>query len=538
MPLFDDSLDTVAQEKPASSLFAAPSSGIGLAPPSAPAGDFGDVSGMGKLGLVLQSFGSGMAGKPNPVASLVEEKRKDRLAKVAEFKLHLEAAKDGVEMSRKLPAGTDRETFMDSYSKRMDSISPGLGDMFRSLGKSPDVAKMLGKYADVPAVQMSLQMDPSGQSLMKLIQSPEFMKGLEHQLDQRELPVVQRKVQMLVQHFDQVAPPEMVDKIKKDGVISASEVRQINDYVRNHSDEKLRAIALDDAQFSVLNRNDATVFGPLGILPSKSEASVAEATLKKRGEEAITHPEGRKPEQFTRDEGGSVVTYEMRDGKAVKVSTSPKFKPSEGDAKVTPATISVNGKNVAAFVDKAGNYYDANTKQPIPNGIGPQLSAEDERRNRELEGRQTKLDNMRDSATQLAKIVKDHPQAAAGLFSAPAKGIEYVAGSLNPGGKVETPATTAIQLRNSLVGEIGGLSKSSNEERRRLESTFQIGPSGNPANLAQGLKLLENALAKEQSELDAARGRPQPGERRATERRAKDYSGMSNEDLLKAITGK
>ena len=70
----------------------------------------------------------------------------------------------------------------------------------------------------------------------------------------------------------------------------------------------------------------------------------------------------------------------------------------------------------------------------------------------------------------------------------------------------------------------------SNEERKRVESALQVGQGGNPRNLPQAIEILRNNIKKERAVVQAPKARPQPGGK-------KDYSGMSDEELLKALSG-
>lgn len=290
MALFDDQLmsDTAVSPTEDSSFISPPKPGIGLAaapvaPPILPSvksrvgDDIQNLPAMGKLGLALQSFGAGVTGGPNPIDAMVNQKRQERLMQMNEFRAHLLALEDGIKMSERL-RDPDRDAFAKSYAARLEQVSPGLGETFKSLHKRPDISKMLGKYSDIPMAQMSLAADPSGQAFLKMLGTAEGMKLAEKQLDMKALPIVTEKVKSIYANWQQLVPKEMADKFNEDGVISESEILKANDYIK----DKFPKLALDQAQLEVLRRNSNDVFMPLGILTSGKEQEVMASTLKSK----------------------------------------------------------------------------------------------------------------------------------------------------------------------------------------------------------------------------------------------------------------
>ena len=287
--LFDDQLmsDTAYSPVADSSLISPPRSGLGLSnapptisPPTLPPvrgrvdDDLKNLPPMGKLGLALQSFGAGITGRPNPIDTMMKQKREERLMQMNEFRAHLLALEDGIKMSDRL-RDPDRRAFADSYAARLDQVSPGLGDTFKALHKRPDISKMLGKYSDIPMAQMSLAADPSGQGFLKMLSTTDGMKLAEKQLDMKALPIVTEKVKSIYKNWQQLVSKEMADKFNEDGVLSESEVLKANDYIK----EKFPKLALDDAQLEVLRRNSKDVFMPMGILTAGSEQEIAKRRL-------------------------------------------------------------------------------------------------------------------------------------------------------------------------------------------------------------------------------------------------------------------
>jgi hypothetical protein len=320
MALFDDD-QLFSPKAPDSSLIGEPSSrGIGMGPVK---DDLSDLSPLARGGLALQTFGNALQGKPDPALQMIEQKRRDRLLKVQEFRASVGAMEDGFKMSEKL-TGDAKTKFIQQYAKHLNDTSPGFGDAFTSLSSKPDAAAIVRKYAEKsPTLQAAIEMDPSGRSAMKFVSSPEGLKTVLKETETAALPPIQRKVRTMMQNWQQLVPKEMADRFNKDGVITESEMMEANEYVRNHPNERYRKIALDDTELQVSSRNRAAVFGVAGILTGDKEQEVLASRAKDAGKD-------KAPATRTIQKGGINVQQEYRDGKWVEVGRGPKFKQGDG----------------------------------------------------------------------------------------------------------------------------------------------------------------------------------------------------------------
>jgi hypothetical protein len=522
--LYDDQYDGTVSHGQQGSLTTPPSSGLGLAAPApmpSPETELQAMPTMGKVGLALQSFGAGMQGRPDPVNQIIQQKRQDQLLKLQMFKEHTNALEDSVKMVKGL-RGNARASFIEQQAQNLEKVNPQLGTAFRALAEKPDMSTVIAKYAeDIPQLKMAYEVGGE-EAVYKLIGSPDFHKVIEKHGDVKATPIVMQKVRSMVMGLQQLAPPEMVTEFQKDGVITASELLKLNEHVRG-SGGKFTKLALDDNELGVLNRQGRTILDPLGVLSGDDEQKLMLERAKRRDE---------PPKSRTRVDGTNEIFEEFRDGKWAAVSRGPRFKHG-GDGEnvdMKPATVSVDGKNVAALVDKKGNYYDANTRAQIAGKIGPQLTGEDETRNRELVGRAAGVYSLERAVNDLEGISRRNPRSASGLFAAPARAIEYIAGSANPEGTKSTPATSALQLRDYILSQTQSLGRMSNQDRQRIESYLQVGAGGNPANLPKAIEMLREGIRKEREQVEAPRGRPQPGAGK------KDYKSMSNDELLEALS--
>jgi len=521
--LYSDSLTA----PPASPLVVPPESGIGIGSPSAPISPqmptqvdlrkqaIERMSTGEKIGGALGDFGAALLGRPLPLDQRIEQQRRDRLEKLSSFKIHTDALEDGVKMIGKL-SGEARTSFVNSYAEQLESVRPGLGATFKTLSKQPDLAAVLSKYsAKSPTLARAIELDSTGASALKLLSSPDALKTINSEIDSSVMPDLLRKGQTFKMGWQQIVPPEMAERFKKDGIITASELLEANEWVKENK-PGLRALVLSDEDLQIIGRNSEAFYGTLGIVGPKDEAEVRKDRLKQPAESDIG--------KIRADQKLGLITKKEADARIRKLNER-----AESATGLKPETVSVDGKNVAVLRDAQGNYFDVNTRKPITGKIAPSITEADERRNRELAGRRTNVESLEKSVNLLEGIAKKHPRSAAGLFSPVARGIEYVSGSLLPEGKGAAPGTQAVQLRDSIIAGMGTLGRLSNQDRQRIENALQIGTGGNPRNLPLAIEILRNNIRKEKTEVGTERARPKPG--------GKDYSNMSDDELLTALSG-
>ncbi len=536
MALFDEDYlvsDSVAAP-PASPLVVPQEPGIGLQPPAAdaaaPVPDMNraerrtdsrrayiDQMGTGqKILAAIGEFGAGVTGRQSPIDARMRAQREEKLASLQEFKVHTDALEDGVKMAGKLQ-GDARDQFIENYAQQLESVRPGLGETYRTLSKQPGNGSLISKYKDKsPTLARALEIG-GPEAVMKLLSSPDAIKTINSEIDSGVLPTIVKKGQMFKMGWQQIVPPEMSERFNKDGQITASELQEANEWIKSNKPD-MKALVISDEEQQIIGRNQDAFYGALGIVGPKDEQKVLAERMK--GERAQSDIG-----KLGADLKAGRITQAQHDARVAKLNRQGEG----GDSRMTPATISVNGKNVAALVDKSGNYFDANTRKPIQGGIGPQITEADERRNRELTGRAEAVTSLEKDVNKLEEIVKKHPRSAAGLFSPVARGIEYVAGSVNPEGKGSTPGSQAVQLRDSILQRSGRLTRMTNADRERLENALQIGTGGNPRNLGLAIQLLRDNIAKEKAEVGSGRARPKAG--------GKNPAEMSDDELLKALSG-
>ena len=470
---------------PASPLLEKPGIGLGTGSPEADRQAFLDSrSTMGKIALPFQEMRAARQGRPSEFQQMQIEKQAKRRRDLEEIKAFSDLTNKTFEEAEKL-TGPARDSYIELQSKVLNSFSPGSGELLKTLADDPEYGKLVMKNAEKsPTLKTALDLGGLRKA-RELMKSPEGAKLIRGEIEGAELPAIRTKLQTLGLAAQELMSPARYKQMQADGFISPVEVAELNTAAAAHP--KYKAAALSEEQLSLAARNEDATYGMAGFATSKT----AQEVLKKRGESTV---KGAK------------------------------------ETKMNPATVSVNGKNVSALVDEQGNYFDANTRQRLT-GVSPQITAADEQKNRELAGRGEGVVNLEKAVDTLEKIAKNNPRSAAGLFSGISRGVEYVSGSLNPEGKGTAPATQAVQLRDSIIAGMGTLGRLSNQDRQRIENALQVGSGGNPKNLPLAISILRDNIKKEKAEVGAGRARPKPGGG------AKDYSGMSDDDLLKALSG-
>lgn len=321
----------------------APQALMNAAPP-APAAGRGFA---GAFGDAATAFGLGLQGR-NPMEAMnqrAESERRGRLAQLAEHTEYMKAIDFGVQKLQTL-SSEDRANFLVTYGRQLDELKPGLSETMKAMAKRPDISALLGKYGDADVVKAHLALDPSGRSFREALTKPEFHKQIEQQLDQKALPIVGRKLDLMRQRWQQFTPPEKVKEYMADGVLDATELMKINAELENHPEEKYRALALSPAEMQVWERQHEGISKSLGIVSPDSAARIREKNL------------GRDPNAGAKilidNTGGAwVVPLNGAPRKIGAADGAPAAAPASASPAVAAATVAptVTAADIAAIPD-------------------------------------------------------------------------------------------------------------------------------------------------------------------------------------------
>lgn len=467
-PLYQDELFSTTARNPAASGAAT----VGVNGPPVQRRDvrkqtIAGMSGFDKVGSGLQEVGAALQGKPSPLDARIQQQQQDRLLQLQEFKVHTDALEDGVKMASKLK-GPARKQFISNYAAQLDEVRPGLGKTYESLSDTPDLGAVLAKYSDKsPTLARAIELDPTGEAALKLLSSPEAIKTINAEIDSSVMPTLHKKGQTFMMGWQQIVPKEMAEKINQDGRVTASELLQANQWVKENRPE-LKALVLSDEDLQIINRNEDAFYGSLGIVTPKKEQEVMADRIKEEGK-------GNKIEWIGQPGGKKQQAAIDKDGNIVKLIGSPI------DAHAAP--VNVYTGSLTPGVDEEGKpiFVQPSGRADVPprkvEGVYPPEKADQRKAAQKADQDRATYDSVDKQITDLEKLVKENEGKFTGTTGA--KGLagraaETTAGIFDPKGK-----TPALDVKNKKELLIATLRKSmadsnmSKADRDALE--FAIG---------------------------------------------------------------
>lgn len=262
------------------------------------------------------------------------QRLRERNAKYESLKTSLSALEEGVKVATGMVKGEEKDKYIESYAGQLDAIDKGVGDTFKAISKNPGFAEQIGKYADKsPTIKRALEIDPTGRTAFKLLQSPEAQGTIQKEIDANIMPTILKKGQTLIMGWQHLLPTEMVDEFNKDGRLSASELIQANEWIKSNNPALAKTLALNDEELGTIHRNSEAFYHTLGVVSPKDEGQVLVAGAK--GE--VKQPPTRT-QPVMRNGTRMEQQQEWRNGKWENVGDEvPHFKPEEGGPSAVPA---------------------------------------------------------------------------------------------------------------------------------------------------------------------------------------------------------
>lgn len=224
---------------------------------------------MQKIGLALQSFSAGVAGRPSPVAALLKEKRLKDKENRDEVMTTINTIGKGSEILRKLPPGIQRDAVAKELGK---AVGPKYADVFKLVGSErEDELKSLTAVFTDPDVQNQLIKACSGSAdfgvcWRKQAGDESFMKRAYATADAKQYEPVTRKLTAVI---DQAKKSGILDEFKtSDGKFEIPFAKMV--------EFNAKAKIFTDTEMDFIRRND-TVLEPFGVKSQKAmEAGAAE----------------------------------------------------------------------------------------------------------------------------------------------------------------------------------------------------------------------------------------------------------------------
>lgn len=258
----------------------APSAGVGLSPqPTAavpvpsfqqtPAAQAPQPDLMTALGNAAGEVGAGLQGRPSPMALAAEAKRKDDALKIQQGRENLTALQEGLNVVQKMPASDAKNQFVAEYAKTLGPMQSA----FTTLASQPTTSAKLLAYAhDSRTAQQLMDADPSGAALSKAIADPNgnVLKTINAEIDVKQLPMIQRKVDILLKTAP-LLDPQLAQDIKTRGYATHADILQLSD----EAGTKLPVAALSPADLPILNdHQDALYAGDSRMATGKTTQQI------------------------------------------------------------------------------------------------------------------------------------------------------------------------------------------------------------------------------------------------------------------------
>ena len=275
---------------------------------------------MQKVGLALQAFSAGVAGRPSPVDALLRNRRVRQQADRADLLNTINVIQKGTEVLRKMPPGISRDAVASQLSKAVGGGE--LGKVFQAAGdQHQEIKSVLDTFSD-PDVQNTLIKACSGSAdfracVVTQARDKDFMDRAHAQADSKRIPDVVRKLSAVT---DQIGKTGVLDEFKtSDGKyeVPFSKLIELNAKAKIFSPEEM----------DTLRRNE-DMLSPFGIKTTAAlkagaaeRAKIAERPTKEDFKEGAT--------RRIFDKAGTELQQEFKGGEWITIGKRTKDKPDK-----------------------------------------------------------------------------------------------------------------------------------------------------------------------------------------------------------------
>lgn len=306
-----------------------------------------------KIGLALQAFSAGVAGRPDPIQGLLKERRAKQAADRADLANTITFIQKGTEILRKMPPGIARDAVANALGEKVGGGE--LANIFKAVGsQQEEIAAAVRTIADPDVRERIVQAvsgtaDPIAEAL-KVIRNKSEMDRFEMMVDAKRIGTVTKK---LTAAIDQAKKTGILDAYKKeDGSFSVpyGKLVELNDKAKIFTPEEMDTIGRPLGQ---------KVLGSLGLKTTKEE----EAQAAERGKQS-EKPGKEFSEPYTLN--GALVQKNLTTG---EIRTAVSRAPREPSEELTAAQKFKLRREAVA--------YDNAQEQMKKFGIGPDGASTD-----------------------------------------------------------------------------------------------------------------------------------------------------------------
>ena len=321
----------------------------------------------------------------------------------------MDATNKVLDVANKL-TGENRDKQLEIGAKAISDILPGAGDSLKAIAAQPDKGDLIREHLpNSEIIARSLEIDPTGSDAAKLMATKEGIELIQKEGEIKQVSSINRKLRGQLLGLQNILSPDRFEQIKKDGVVSESEIREANQIARSHKDPEIQALALSDTELTTAGNNKKVTFASVGILTGEKDQEVLAAKAKgglkdgatlavKDGEETVNlifSPSGNVP---LNKDGSKAIDrgngfFEIGRGKSERISSffglGPDGKVGRITKKGDKTTIDTNFQPVPKETDPIKELIAQKIKEA---GIKKPEGIADEVLSRFLEDRETNPD--------------------------------------------------------------------------------------------------------------------------------------------------
>lgn len=156
-----------------------------------------------KIGLMLQAFGNGVNGGPNPIDALLENKRKREVEFRQELTAKTQFLKGAIDMVKKVPPGQARDALIDMIARSPGSDGEATKQALQKIGTGGEtelqdiVGVMDSPSAQAKLIKAASKADDPKKEALRLIADKDFRANLEQTADREMMPGVMTKLRVV-----------------------------------------------------------------------------------------------------------------------------------------------------------------------------------------------------------------------------------------------------------------------------------------------------------------------------------------------------
>ena len=308
---------------------------------------------MQKIGLALQAFSAGVAGRASPINQLLHERRQEETQKLHQLSSNLSIAKAGLELMDRFDEGSLQQK---AVAADLSAKAPHLASLFNAPASERSKADPVLNALENPLAKKMVMDNCSAH------------RGAKFNACLIETATDTKKMELIYKRVDTSLHSQIVDKAE--AAIKANsgtdpetgQPRVLEKYRNKNSgnleipERELRRLAgsvFSKPEVDALGRNEDW-FVELGVIPIKTAAAVQKTALNERAKQA-EKPTNEWSEPYMLN-GVLVQKNSVNNEIRQAVSREPRAKEDRPDKQITPAQVIADTKtqNIRDRLDDAG----------------------------------------------------------------------------------------------------------------------------------------------------------------------------------------